>query len=335
MKLLNGHFDSIQGKLILISFLIYFFTIDLQATDVIHEGKNIQDCEDCPVMVVIKPGSFLMGSSSDVEGSREDERPVHKVSIDYSFAAGQFEIKRVEFQKFIEITGYDMSGGCYGATEQGIQLSKTSDWFNPGYPVSDHHPVVCVSWNDAQAYVAWLSQHTGFTYRLFSESEWEYIARAGTNTIRYWGDQEEGCDFANGADLDITPEAFLEEMQARQTKIVLPENWKVANCHDGFATSAPVGTFKPNAFGIFDILGNVAEWVQECWHDSYTNAPSDGSSRLNGDCNRPILRGASYYDMPIYLRSSNHYGFQSDQSNNKDTRYINFGFRVMREVEKH
>ncbi len=122
-------------------------------------------------------------------------------------------------------------------------------------------------------------------------------------------------------------------MQARQTKIVLPENWKVANCHDGFATSAPVGSFRPNAYGIYDILGNVAEWVEDCWNNSYINAPTDGSSRLYGDCDRPILRGASYYDMPIYLRSSNHYGFQSDQSENKDTRYINFGFRVMREVE--
>jgi len=333
MKLFEGPIDSVQGKLILLLSLFYCLTTEVFAKDLTHQITPIKDCEHCPLMVIIQPGSFLMGSSSTVKGSREDERPVHKVDINYAFAAGQFEVTRLEFQKFIEATDHDMSGGCYGATEQGIQLSEKSDWFNPGYPVSDHHPVVCVSWNDAKAYAEWLSEDTGFTYRLFSESEWEYIARAGTKTIRFWGDAEEGCEFANGADLDITPEAFLEEMQARQTKIVLPENWKVANCHDGFATSAPVGSFRPNAYGIYDILGNVAEWVEDCWNNSYINAPTDGSSRLYGDCDRPILRGASYYDMPIYLRSSNHYGFESDQSENKDTRYINFGFRVMREVE--
>ena len=284
--------------------LMLVFSLNVGQTEGNSEvGTLLKDCENCPLMVKIPPGSFVMGAPISDSGSRDDERPVHKVDINYSFAAGQF------------------------------QLSEKSDWYNPGYPVSDHHPVVCVSWNDAQAYIEWLSEDTGFTYRLFSESEWEYIARAGTKTIRFWGDAEEGCEFANGADLDITPEAFLEEMQARQTKIVLPENWKVANCHDGFATSAPVGSFRPNAYGIYDILGNVAEWVEDCWNNSYINAPTDGSSRLYGDCDRPILRGASYYDMPIYLRSSNHYGFQSDQSENKDTRYINFGFRVMREVE--
>ena len=113
---------------------------------------------------------------------------------------------------------------------------------------------------------------------------------------------------------------------------MLPEDWVVADCHDGYEFSAPVGSFIPNNFGVYDVLGNVAEWVGDCWDSSYENSPRDGSARVSGNCNRPILRGASYYDMPLYLRSSNHYGFESKQSENKETRYINFGFRVLREI---
>ena len=320
------NFFKMISKLSLIFFL---FSADIGSTE---QKEIIVDCDQCPQLIKIMPGKFLKGSPEDVSGSRADERPLHRVNIDYSFLAGRYEVKRIEYQQFLDETGYDMSGGCYGATENGIILGENLNWYDPGYEVSDDHPVVCVSWNDSKAYVKWLTLKTGFKYRLFSESEWEYIAKAGTNTIRFWGDIEEGCDYANGADLDITPEAFLEEMKGRQSKIVLPDNWKVADCHDGFMTSAPVGSFKSNAFGIFDILGNVAEWVEDCWDDSYETSPRDGSPRLSGDCNRPILRGASYYDMPIYLRSSNHYGFESNQSENKDTRYINFGFRIMREL---
>ena len=155
-------------------------------------------------MIIVEPGEYIMGSPSSVEGSRDDERPQHQVHIEYLFAAGQYEVKRIEFEQFIQNTGYDMSGGCYGATESGIQLGENLSWRNPGYPVSDDHPVVCVSWNDAKAYADWLSKKTGSSYRLFTEAEWEYIARAGTNTIRFWGDSEEGCEFANGADLDLS-----------------------------------------------------------------------------------------------------------------------------------
>ena len=325
-------FDILELKKFLphLIFLMVFVSFKVGSDEL---KEVIVDCENCPQLIEVKPGSFIKGSPQEVEGSRDDERPQHEVNIAYTFYASKFEVKRIEYEQYINDTDYDMSGGCYGATEEGIVLGEDLSWFEPGYQVSDDHPVVCVSWNDAKAYVRWLSQKTGFKYRLFSESEWEYIARAGTSTTRFWGDSDEGCEYANGEALDITPEAFLEEMKGRQSKIVLPDDWKVANCHDGYMTSSPVGSFKPNAFGIYDILGNVAEWVEDCWGNSYESTPRDGSPRLDGDCNRPILRGASYYDMPIYLRSSNHYGFESSQSENKDTRYINFGFRVMREAE--
>ncbi len=143
-----------------------------------NSSQLIKDCEYCPQMIVIEPGEFIMGSPASVEGSRDDERPQRKVHIEYFFAAGQYEVKRREFEQFIKSTDYDMSGGCYGATENGIQLGKNLNWYDPGYPVSDDHPVVCVSWNDAKAYTKWLSTVTGYTYRLFSESEWEYYSRS-------------------------------------------------------------------------------------------------------------------------------------------------------------
>ena len=247
-------FDILELKKFLphLIFLMVFVSFKVGSDEL---KEVIVDCENCPQLIEVKPGSFIKGSPQEVEGSRDDERPQHEVNIAYTFYASKFEVKRIEYEQFINDTGYDMSGGCYGATEEGIVLGEDLSWFEPGYQVSDDHPVVCVSWNDAKAYVRWLSQKTGFKYRLFSESEWEYIARAGTSTTRFWGDSDEGCEYANGADLDITPEAFLEEMKGRQSKIVLPDDWKVANCHDGYMTSSPVGSFKPNAFGIYDILG--------------------------------------------------------------------------------
>ena len=244
-----------------ISLTIIFFGCILFPSESNSQEKLIQDCEICPTMTVIEPGNFIKGSPEDDAGSRDDERPQHQVEIKYNFAIGRYEVTRREFASFVENTGHDSAGGCYGATDDGIQLGLELNWYDPGYPVSDNHPVVCVSWNEALSYTQWLSKETGENYRLLSESEWEYSARAGTRTIRFWGDSDEGCDYANGADLDITPESFLDEMKGRGTKIVLPEDWVVADCHDGYEYSAPVGSFEANNFGVYDILGNVAEWV--------------------------------------------------------------------------
>ena len=161
-------FCQITAPLLCLSFI----ALNINSHE-INASQLIKDCEHCPQMIIIEPGEFIMGSSSSVEGSRDDERPQHQVRIEYFFAAGQHEVKRIEFKQFIRSTGYDMSGGCYGATENGIQLGKNLDWNDPGYPISDDHPVVCVSWNDAKAYANWLSENTGYRYRLFSESEWE------------------------------------------------------------------------------------------------------------------------------------------------------------------
>ncbi len=158
---------------------------------------------------------------------------------------------------------------------------------------ADMSPVINVSWDDAVAYAEWLSEETGWTYRLLSEAEWEYVARAGTQTARYWGEGELGqCRNANG--FDRTAEAEVESPTVS------------AACSDGFGRkTAPVGSFLPNSFGLYDILGNVWEWTQDCWNESYSGAPTDGSGWQSGDyCARRTRRGGSAASGPVLLRSA-------------------------------
>jgi formylglycine-generating enzyme required for sulfatase activity len=157
----------------------------------------------------------------------------------------------------------------------------------------DTHPVVCVSWEDASAYAAWLTRRSGRNYRLLTEAEWEYAARAGTTTPRYWGDDaNESCAYANTADLD----AFRQVPDAI--------NWPFANCSDGRAHTAPVGSYRPNRFGLHDMLGNVWEWTQDCWNVNYTAAPADGSAWAAGDCFMRVVRGGSWDDSPPGVRAA-------------------------------
>ena len=163
-------------------------------------------------------------------------------------------------------------------------------------------PAINVSWEDAQAYVAWLSRETGEEYRLLSEAEWEYVARAGTQTARYWGESETGqCRYANGRDDPIS-------------------------CSDGHAETAPVGSFEPNAFGLYDVLGNVYEWTDDCWNASYAGAPTDGRSWASGDCARRVLRGGSWDSEPVNLRSALR---ELEPAGN---RYYSIGFRLARTI---
>jgi sulfatase modifying factor 1 len=171
--------------------------------------------------------------------------------------------------------------------------------------------VVCVSWDDAAAYVKWLSGHTGEAYRLLSEAEWEYAARGGTTTMRYWGhdwNNEAGCAYAN---------------------VMTKEHWATGfDCKDGYKNTSPVGTYKANAFGLDDTLGNVWEWVEDCFKDNYTGAHSDGSAWTSGDCSRRVLRGGSWDFNPRLLRSS----FRL--RNGTDDRGSVNGFRVARTLPR-
>jgi formylglycine-generating enzyme required for sulfatase activity len=264
-------------------------------------GSVFQDCPDCPQMVVIPPGQFAMGSTmaeTDREGARadqvSDERPQHEVRIGRSFALGRYEVTRGQFAAFIAVSGYKAEGGCTHWTGEKWEVDKTLSWRNPGYPQSDEHPVVCVSWNDAQAYVAWLSRLSGKSYRLAAEAEWEYAARAGTATTRYWGDgRAEACTYANVSDATAASQAGAAR-----------EDGDNFSCTDGYAFTAPVGSFAPNRFGLYDMLGNVWEWTDDCANRSYSGAPQDGQAWHAGDCSKRVSRGTSWQGNSWRVRSA-------------------------------
>ena len=275
-------------------------------------GDTFRDCPECPEMVVVPEGRFRMGSPSSEAGRRDDGRegPVHLVTIGYRLAVGVNEVTRGEFARFVSATGRSMGNNCW--TYEGGEWKERSGrhWRSPGFSQTDSHPVVCVDWNDAKAYVRWLSGKTGEEYRLPSEAEWEYVARAGTRTARYWGESERGqCRYANGAD---------------RTAKRRNSGWTTADCDDGYYQTAPVGTYEANGFGLNDVMGNVWEWTEDCWNGSYAGAPRDGSAWTSGDCGRRVLRGGSWLLNPGNLRSAFRSRITTGIRNN------NLGFRVAR-----
>ena len=252
-------------------------------------GTTFRDCPECPEMVVVPAGRFEMGSPESESGRVDDEGPVHEVAISRPFAVGVHEVTRGEFARFVSATGRSMGNACWGYDREWKERSGRH-WKSPGFRQADDHPVVCVSWEDAQAYVWWLSRETGEEYRLLSESEWEYVARAGTTTARYWGEGESGqCRYANGA--DRTAKRHIR-------------GWKVADCDDGHYQTAPVGSFHANGYKLHDVLGNVWEWTEDCWNESYDGAPRDGSAWTSGECGLRVLRGGSWGILPGFLRSA-------------------------------
>ena len=269
-------------------------------------GAVFRDCADCPEMVVVPTGSYMMGSPASEAGRAEWEGPVHQVTISQPVAVGVYEVTRGEFGRFVRATGYSTGDRCWTAENGKLEERSGRGWRNPGYRQGEREPVVCVSWEDAQAYVRWLSKETGERYRLLSEAEWEYVARGGTSTARYWGESEaEQCRHANGADAGTGSE------------------W-VVSCHDGYARTAPVGSYVANAFGLHDVLGNVWEWTQDCWNESYQGAPSDGRAWESGECGHRVLRGGSWLYIPWDLRSA------SRNWNSVGYRLIVNGFRLAR-----
>ena len=277
-------------------------------------GERFRDCPECPELVVVPAGSFTMGSPSWEEGRFEDEGPQRRVTIPSSLAVGVYEVTRGEFGRFVSATGHTTGTSCY-AFEGGPQADREGrGWRDPGFAQTDDHPVVCVSWEDAQAYVRWLSRKTGARYRLLSESEWEYVARGGAATSRHWGERlSSQCGYANGADSALRPNYL---------------SITVAECDDGVVHTARVGSYRANSFGVYDVLGNVQEWVEDCWHDDYLGAPSGRSAWIwDGDCRLRVLRGGSWGNDPRSLRSANRY------RNTAGSRCGDSGFRVSRTLD--
>ena len=206
-----------------------------------------------PEMVLIAAGQFEMGSDEQEEGPYDNEGPQHTVTIPKPFAIGRCEVTVGEFRQFVEATGYrtdaENSGGCYYWDEsvQDAKQNPAYHWRNPGFEQTDQHPVVCVSWNDAQAYIQWLNSYLkipGNSYRLPSEAEWEYVARAGTTSAFFWGSAEQ-CEYANGLD------------RSAQESGKFSENWIYASCDDSYVYTAPVASYKPSLWNAYDLSGNV------------------------------------------------------------------------------
>ncbi|MBZ0148885.1 MAG: SUMF1/EgtB/PvdO family nonheme iron enzyme [Pseudorhodoplanes sp.] len=245
---------------------------------------TFKECDRCPEMVVVPAGEFTMGSPSTETGRESGESPEHRVTIARPFAIGRFAVTFEEWDACVA------GGGCDGY----------KPWDN-GWGRA-RHPVINVSWNDAKNYIAWLSRITGKSYRLASEAEREYVTRAGTNTPFWWG----------------------KSISSRQA------NYNGTNVYDKGVKgeyrqkTVPVNSFEPNPWSLYQMHGNVWEWMEDCLNDTYKDAPSNGSAWTAGDCRRRVLRGGSWVSSPAHLRSASRYGV------NADGRVSNVGFRVVR-----
>lgn len=275
--------------------------------------RTLRDCDDCAELVVIPPGSFMRGADEADPAADISEYPRHKVEISKPFAMASVAVTVAEFAAFADATGYEPAPGCFAFTDDGWQIDEAASWRAPGYPQEPSHPVVCVSWHDANAYAAWMTGKTGKPYRLPSEAEWEYAARGGTSAgMNFWGDDDSlTCDYANVNDLTA---------KNKVAKVAEP-------CDDGFMYTSPVGSFKPNPFGLYDVVGNAWVWLADCWLGDYRLGPRDGRPNTAQNCGLRVLRGGSWTDTPGPVRIG------ARESRLPDERLSIAGFRLARDIE--
>ncbi|OYT88862.1 MAG: hypothetical protein CFE43_20360 [Burkholderiales bacterium PBB3] len=269
-------------------------------------GTVFKDCPTCPELVSVPAGEFLMGSSPTQGGAADGrESPQHKVLV-RGFAAGRFAVTRGQFAEFVKATNQqtdaERGGGCFALLTSGWGIQAQWNWRNPGFKQTDDHPAVCVSWNDARAYVSWLSSSTGHKYRLLTEAEREYATRAGGTTAYWWGDS-------------ISPEQANYNASATHADKAA---WRKA--------TVPVNQFAANPLGLYQVHGNVWEWVQDCQHNTYDQAPSNGSAWAE-KCvgNKRMMRGGGWVSEAAGLRSANRAWFAADLPSHGG------GFRVARD----
>jgi len=297
-------------------------------------GSTFKDCDSCPKMVVVGAGKFVMGSPDDEPGRRVSEGPAHEVALHAPFAVGQFGITRDEFNAFVVEANYAPSKGCFAESDGKWELSKDATYAAP--PVFSQgatHPVVCVSWNDAQAYVAWLSKKTNSEYRLLSEAEREYVARAATSTPYWWGRAIEPQQ-ANYDTRPRQPKVAGDAQKSRTKK----RGITISTESLGSAPDAPeppsspnwgtkeVNSYTANPWGLFNVHGNAAEWAQDCWNPTYVGVPLDGSPASSGDCSKRVIRGGGWSYWPEDVRAAYREATAADQ------RYFHVGFRVAKSL---
>ena len=270
---------------------------------------RLQDGSLGPEMVRIPKGQFRMG---DIQGGGYDwEKPVHQVWVS-EFAMGKYEVTVGEFRRFVNVTGYkteaEKGDGCYVLNGSKWEKTKNANWRNPHFSQNNNHPVVCVSWNDAIAYAKWFSQQTGQQYRLPTEAEWEYATRAGTEYSRYWGNNsDDACGYANVAD------------KTAKKKF---SDWSIHNCTDDYIYTASVGSFKSNAFGLFDMLGNVWEWTCSEYESKYSGKEKNCIGKNHA--RQLVIRGGSWNGEARSVRTADRGRYSHD------FRFDNVGFRLAR-----
>lgn len=308
------------------------FLIGHSGAQDLQPGRAFRDCPECPEMVVIPAGTFRMGSStSDYERDLAShpsepviiqflvklglpgpidfapaELPQHTVNIPNDFAMSKYPVTVSEFLAFVRETGYAPEGDCVLFDRNKVHVNSNNSWQKNGFEQVDRDPVVCMRMKDARAYVGWLNKKmdsgknspSPSVYRLPSEAEWEYAARAGTTTAWWWGNQigrgYANCDGCDGTQSPLQP--------------------------------TPVGTYRANPFGLYDMLGNVWQIVSDCWNPNYDYAPQDGQPWLTGDCSKSVQRGGSFNNGPWSARSASRLGDRIKATTNAT------GFRVARTI---
>jgi formylglycine-generating enzyme required for sulfatase activity len=283
--------------------------LSYQSELALAEKDQFRECAGCPEMVVVPAGEYMMGSLEDEQDRSSTEGPQHRVRISQRFAVGKLKVTRAEFEKFINETGYSTGDRCFTLEENKAEDRAGRSFRAPGFEQDGKHPVVCINWDDAKAYVAWLSKKTGKLYRLLSESEWEYVARAGTKTPYWWGSSisTDDANYDGGG-----------RGQYRQKTV-------------------PADMFKPNPWGLYQVHGNAFEWVEDCWNETYQHAPTDDGIKMAGNwpgrtesdvraggCGRHVRRAGAWNFGPKMLRSAYR------DSRPTLTRASNLGMRVAR-----
>jgi formylglycine-generating enzyme required for sulfatase activity len=270
--------------------------------------RTFRDCDVCPEMVELPAGEFAMGSPEDEYAHQRTDGPQRRVVIAKRFALGKLEVTVGQFESFVAEAGLKVENACSKlVTGKDVWEPTEGSFRQPGFGVTEHHPAVCVSWHEAQAYATWLGRRTGRPYRLPSEAEWEYAARAGTtSTYSFGSDEAQLCDYARFADLGS------------------PFPWRGA-CRNEKAAFGPLqaGSLKANRWGLFDMHGNAWEWVADCWTPDARNMPTDGTPVTRpGGCEVGVARGGGWATNPLWVRSAHRISLPAGR------RLYHVGFRV-------
>lgn len=289
--------------------------------------RVFQDCDACPRMVALRGGPSPIGSPADEPERHKDEVVQHTATV-AAFAVSETEITRAQFAAFVADTKRPMPSGCYthgDGMDSTADLDAAASWRAPRFEQTDDHPVVCVTWQDASDYAAWLSRRTGEHYRLLDDSEWEYAARGGTATAYFWGaSADRGCGYMNGGDQSLARALPRWVQTVARDRAAGWAGARILECDDGSAFTSAAGKYQPNALGVYDVAGNVWEWVENCRDESSAGHTPEAAAT---SCSLRGVRGGSWDDWPLELRSADRHKTPADARRN------DIGFRLARALQ--